>query len=139
MFTHGYYPRELCISTISSLPKDSLGNLCNGDNYRGIALASPINKVIDWIILQEYSAVFCTSDLQFAFKQNSSTAMCSMVLKEVTAYYSEKGGTPFCTLLDASKAFSRLPFDRLFEILEQRGLQPLAMRLLLCLYQNQTT
>jgi len=30
-----------------------------------------------------------------------------MVLKETLAYYTEDGGTAFCTLLDATKAFDR--------------------------------
>ena len=63
MFNHGYYPQVLGKSTICSLPKDPTGNICNGDNFRGIALSSPLNKVIDWIILCQYKDEFCTSDL----------------------------------------------------------------------------
>ena len=139
MFVHGYYPFELRKSTISSLPKDLKGNLCDGDNFRGIALSSPLNKVIDWIILLEYRAELRTSDLQFAFKEGSSTAMCTLMLKEVAAYYKDKGGYTFCTMLDASKAFDRLRYDKLFEILEQRGLHPMVTRLLINLYKNQVT
>ena len=82
IFTHGYYPEELCKSTIFSIPKNPFGNICDADNFRGIALSSPINKVIDWIILHEYKASLGTSDLQFAFKHKSSTTMCSLMLKE---------------------------------------------------------
>jgi hypothetical protein len=46
MLTHGHYADELLVSTIVSLPKDSQGNLCSSDNFRGITLCSSINKLL---------------------------------------------------------------------------------------------
>ena len=44
--------------------------------------------------------------------------MCTMVLKETLAYYTVDGGTAFCTLLDATKAFDRV--NLLFRALMDR-------------------
>ena len=57
-----------------------------------------------------------TSDLQFAYKQNHSTSMCTLTLKEVVKYYTSRQGQVYCCLLDASKAFDRVRFDKLFII-----------------------
>jgi hypothetical protein len=50
------------------------------DNYRGIAMSSVIGKVIDIIIRDTQHDMIKTSDLQFGFKQNSSTGRCTFVM-----------------------------------------------------------
>ena len=42
-------------------------------------------------------------------------------------------------MLDASKAFDRLRYDKMFEILEKKGLHPQTLRLLIHMYKNQVT
>ena len=50
------------------------------------------------------------------------------MMKEVPSYYAERGGgITFCTLLDASKALDRLRFDKLFNILEGKELNPITL------------
>jgi hypothetical protein len=59
-------------------------------------------------MLSKYYETLRTSDLQFGFKQNSSTNMCTMILKETISYYDTKGSPVLYTFLDASKAFDRV-------------------------------
>ena len=47
------------------------------DNYRSIALAPSISKILEWVILSQYSDAFVTSDLQFGFKRVMSTSLCT--------------------------------------------------------------
>jgi len=47
-----------------------------------------------------------------------------MVLKETLAYYTVDGGTAFCTLLDATKAFDRVNYCKLFRALMDPELPP---------------
>ena len=68
MIVHGHYARELLLSTLCWLPQNKLGDVCNSDNNRGIALTSCINKVLDWVILLKYANNLKTSNLQFAYK-----------------------------------------------------------------------
>jgi len=42
--------------------------------------------------------------------------MCTMVLKETLAYYTVDGGSAFCTFLDATKAFDRDNYCKLFSV-----------------------
>ena len=46
------------------------------------------------------------------------------VLKETLAYDTVDGGTAFCTLLDATKAFDRVNYCKLFRILLDRDISP---------------
>ena len=138
MIVHGHYARELLLSTLCSLPKNKLGDVCNSDNYRGIALTCCINKVLDWVILLKYANYLKTSNLQFAYKERHSTAMCTLALKEVAKYYTSRRGRVYCCLLDATKAFDRVRFDKLFEILIERNVPACIIRILIDMYTRQT-
>ena len=62
-----------------------------------------------------------------------------MVLKETLAYYSVDGGTAFCTFLlflDATKAFDRVDYCKMFRELLKRDIPSIYLRLLLNLYTN---
>ena len=137
MLYHGQYPSELLISTITSLPKNEQGNLCDSDNYRGITLNSCLTKAIDWMILIKYEFCFKTSDLQFAYKPKHSTVMCSLAMKEVVRHYHNHKGEVYAVLIDASKAFDRVHFDKIFEILQQKNLPNCVIRLLIDMYLRQ--
>ena len=131
MLWRGHYAEEILLSTIVSLQKDARGNSCCSDNYRGIALTSAINKVVDWVILLKYKDNLRSSELQFAYKEGHSTTMCTLALKEVVNYYTSRKGRVYCALLDASKAFDRVRFDKLFEALIKRNIPSSIIRLLL--------
>ena len=81
MCVHGFVPEEFRVSTIISIPKGKNANLTDSSNYRGITLSSVMGKVFDLIVLDRFSDLLATSDLQFGFKVRRSTNMCSMVLK----------------------------------------------------------
>jgi hypothetical protein len=62
-----------------------------------------------------------SDDLQFGFKYNYSTAMCSMVLREVITPFANSRIGVCCTFLDESKAPSTKPYA----ILLSRNVPPL--------------
>ena len=137
MFIHGYTPNGLLESVLISIPKDARGDLCSSDNYRGIALCSALCKVIDIIVIERYREKLLTSELQFAFKALHSTSMCTTVVKEVCNYYRARGTNVYICMLDASKAFDRVHYGKLFNLLRQRNLPPTITRLLLDMYTRQ--
>ena len=49
-----------------------------------------------------------TDVLQFGFKNNSSTVICTSMLKETIDYYNEYKTDCYLLLLDASKAFDKV-------------------------------
>ena len=109
-------------------------NLSDSSNYRAIALSSIYGKTFDHIILSRYADKLCTSDLPFGFKRQHSTNMCTMVLKEAISYYVNNGSSVFCTLLDATKAFDRVEYVKLFKLLMGRDISSVSRRLLLNMY-----
>ena len=134
---HGFSPNDLLEAVIVSIPKDIKGDLRSDSNYRGIALCSAMCKIIDIIIMDKYLDRLITSELQFAFKKEHSTNMCTAILKEVCNYYRAKGSEVFVTLLDATKAFDRVHYGKLFRLLEKRNIPVLIRRLLLDMYTRQ--
>ena len=123
--------------TYFNLPKDLKGKLCVDDNYRGIALCSALCKVIDLIIIDKYSDKLITSELQFAFKPDHSTNMCTSIFKDVCSYYQSRNTDVYVCLLDASKAFDRVQYGKLFNILSKRKIPVKVRRLLLDMYTRQ--
>ena len=136
MLVHGCASDDMYTSTIIPIPKGRSAEACDSCKYRGIALSSIFGKVFDLIFLDKFSDKLCTSDLQFGFKRKHSTTMCSMVMKECLAYYAVDGGSAFCTLLDATKAFDRVNYCKLFKLLLKRSVPPIYLRFLLNLYTN---
>ena len=89
------------------------------------------------IVLNRYGDELSTSKHQFGFRKKHSTTMCTMVLKETINYYSTNHSTVFCTMLDASKAFDRIHYCKLFRRLLARKLPAVVLRLLIKLYTCQ--
>ena len=57
-----------------------------------------------------------------------------MILKETLSYYNSNNSTTLCTFLDATKAFDRVRYCKLFRLLIERGLPSCIIRVLICLY-----
>ena len=105
MLIHGYLPDELSKSVIVPIPKNVKESLCASSNYRGIALCSPISKLFEVIVHQNYISYMDTSNLQFAFKAKHSSTICASVLKEVISYYKNRGSDVYCCLVDATAVY----------------------------------
>ncbi len=59
------------------------------------------------------------------------------MLLETVNYYNANGSNVYTLLLDASKAFDRVDYCKLFKVLLKRQMSPLVMRLLLYMYTQQ--
>ena len=119
------------------MPKDNHGDLCSSENYRGICLCSAINKLLEWIIIDRNKDKLETSGLQFSFKQKHSTVMSSLALKEVVNYYWNRDLKVYGCFIDASKAFDRIKYDKLFKLLIKRQMHPIMIRLFVDMYVRQ--
>lgn len=137
LFNHGFVMDELKVSTIVPISKPRL-DACNSSNYRSIALCPIIGKLIDLVLLHKLADKLVTSDLQFGFKKGHSTSMCTQLLKETVAYYTSNNSSVYCIMLDASKAFDRVSYAKLFIKLLNRDVSSIVIRLLVALYCNQS-
>lgn len=136
LVTHGFLPDFFLRCSIKPIPKGHNQNLSLSDNYRGIAISSLFGKILDNIILIRYRHLLVTSELQFGFKHKHSTQMCTMVLKETISYYVHNNSTVFCTFLDATKAFDRVHYCKLFRLLIDRQIPACIVRILIKFYAD---
>ena len=136
LLRHGFLPAQLVNCVLVPIPKPGKPP-SSSDSYRPIALASTLSKILEWCILMDFSQYFVTSDLQFGFKTDSSTSLCTGVLKQVVAKYIYNGSPVFACFLDASKAFDLVRHDILFDLLLSRGLPSPVVRLLSSWYSTQ--
>ena len=89
------------------------------------------------VVLLLWGDRLSSDSLQFGFKKGSSTSQCSWLVMEVASYYLRQGTPVIATLLDCSKAFDKCVFSSLFEKLIDRGLPPIVVRVLACVYEEQ--
>ena len=137
MIIHGISPKDLLIGTIIPIPKNKRVNVSNSDNFRGICLQSVICKVIDLVMLCKDEQCLQTSELQFGFKEGVSAASAAAIVHETLDYYINGKGSVYVLALDATKAFDRVEYSKLFKLLLKRKVNPLFIRLLYSMYINQ--
>ena len=138
MIRHGYSPSPFLKSTIIPIPKNVRKSLNDSNNYRGIALNSPLSKLFELVILYVHRDTLSTSDLQFGYKKGLSTNSCTFVANEVIQEYLNGDNDVHVMLLDASKAFDCVNYVTLFRQLIHKGICPLICRVLLYMHISQT-
>ena len=108
----------MVISGIIPIRKGARVALTDSTNYRSIAISSLLRK----IDRQVYP--LSTLDYQFGFKSHSFTVLCTTMAKETFQYYSSNGAKPAYFLLDASKAFDKVSFYTLLNMLIDNKMCP---------------
>ena len=139
MLVHGTVPDNLLISNVIPIPKGRNSNPTDSNSHRGIALRSIFGKILDLISINRYSDKLFTSELQFGFRIKRSTNQCSLVLKEAIVYYVNNSSTVYCTMMDATKAFDRVEYCKVFRLLASHDLPSASLRLLVNMYTNSST
>ena len=136
VLSHGYIPKCIRDCTLVPIPKNNK-DPSSSKNYRAIAIASLLSKVLERIILSRYESYFTSSALQFGFKKGHSTTLCTGLIKNTVSRYIRKGSKVYGCFLDASKAFDLVDHGILFDILHSRGLPTPILRFLLSWYSCQ--
>ena len=135
---HADAPEAMAHSVLVPIVKNPKKSLNDGSNYRSIAISSIIGKIFDNVVLKKHGCVLNSCDLQFGFCTGHSTTMCTFVLDEITNYYAQLNAPVYITLLDASRAFDRVNFVKLFELLLSKNFCALTAKFLISLYISQT-
>ena len=138
LLLHGILPDSMLTVTLVPVIKDKAGKVGSLANYRPIALASILSKVLERVLLDRLSVFISTSDNQFGFKTKHSTDLCIYALKEAVESYRRHGSTMLIGFVDASSAFDKINHHKLFTKLKQRGVPGSIIRILVYWYANQS-
>ena len=104
LLVHGVLPESMISVILVPVIKDKTGKINSKDNYRPIALASVLSKVLEYIILDRIEMYLVTQDNQYGFKRTHGTDLCIYALKEIihVMRYRNLNSTVFLCFLDAS-------------------------------------
>ena len=85
LFIHSFLPDSMLSVVLVSVIKDKCRKINDSDNYRPIALASVISKVVEKILLNRMSDLLITTSNQFGFKSKlgTDTYMLSKKLSKI--------------------------------------------------------
>ena len=134
---HGYMPSETLLGCMTPIPKDKAATRFS-EKYRAITLSSVIGKLFDLVILErEGKRSLRTDNQQFGFKPGCSTTLCTGMLRETITHFVNNGSDVYGLFLDASKAFDRIDYVKLFSTLNSKKMNPIYVRCLLHMYCNQ--
>ena len=75
--------------------------------------------------------------MQFGYKESHSTTLCTFIYKEVIDHYINNDSTVYSCFLDASKAFDRVHYGKLFRILLSKNIHKIVVRLYFDSYMRQ--
>jgi len=65
---HGFVPNSCLNTTIVSICRNKNGNMTDTSNYRPVAVATVVSKLLEHFILSSISLFLGTTDNQFGFK-----------------------------------------------------------------------
>ena len=136
-FVHGFIPDSILSVAIVPIIKDKTGKIGAKSNYRPVALASVVSKIIEIVILNRVKNLLSSTCNQFGFKASVGSDYPIYLLKEIIARYHSLNGSIFMCFLDASKAFDRVNHSLLFSKLLKQGLPVYIVRILSYWYAHQ--
>ncbi len=134
---HGFLPQKLMnVQIVPILKKPQLDKEKVG-NYRPIAIASVISKVMDKLVLSLNEKLFVTTANQFGYKKKVGTETAIFTLKHVAHNFLSNDTPVYIAYLDATKAFDLVHhWTRLRKLIDS-GLDYLTIRILCYWFRNQ--
>ena len=73
------------------------------NNYRPIAIATSLSKVLEHVLLSRLAGYLWTADSQFGFKQAHVTEIAIFALKQTVDFYRNQDTPVYMCFLDAKK------------------------------------
>jgi len=121
MARHKIVPDPFGVGVIIPLLKDKEGDCNSIDNYRGITLCPVISKLFELVVIDSYSHMLTTDDLQFGFKPNHSCDSAIFTWRTTVDHFVEHGSSVFVASLDVSKTFESVSHTKLIDFLAKKA------------------
>ena len=103
------------------IPQKKVGYVNSSSNLKPVAFVTALSKVVKNVMLSRLCNLMETSDFHFSFKKNLSTDLCFLAFEEVINYYRALCTSTFICFVDIRRAFDRVRYKGLFELLLQWG------------------
>ena len=101
LLAHGILPDSMLPVLLVPVIKEKTCKVSSLENYRPIALASILSKVLQQIIFDRLQQHKKNTNNQFGFKKKRGTDLCIYALKELVFKYNSLGSTIiFVSLMD---------------------------------------
>ena len=110
---HSYIPKQMMNLHITPVVKDIKKDITKKNNYRPIAIATALSKLLEEVLKAQIEPYINISDNQLGFKKQSGTEMGIYLIKEVMNKLKSKYKCGYVCTLDASKAFDRINHEKL--------------------------
>ena len=107
------------------------------NNYRPIAIATALSKVLEQVLLSRLAMYLWIADSQFGFKRAHGTEMAIFVLKQTVDFYHNQHTPVYTCFLDAKKAFDRVNYWTLAKKLLDRNVPLHIVKLFIFWYREQ--
>ena len=104
----GELPNSLMHVVIIRLLKCKSKYPADVNNYRPIAIATALSKVLAQVLLSRLTRYLWTADSQFGFKQAGGTEMAIFALKQTVDFYRNQNTPVYMYFLDAKIAFGKV-------------------------------
>ena len=134
MMKHGAVSQLINKAVIIPIPKNKQKSLSDSSNYRAICKNTILSKILDYVLIYQLENKLNTSHYQFAYKSGFSTSLCSFLVAETIQYYRSRGSNVYMLSLDATKAYDRVQYTKLFKLLIDKEICPLLIRFIMNIY-----
>ena len=135
---HGTISLTALACSFMPLLKSARKDRTKFDSYRAVAGASQLLKLFEYTCLNLWGDYLQSDTLQFGFKPGTGTDQCTWLLTTVAEHHYLRGSSTLCCLLDVKKGFPSVKFADLFKIcLDEKGLPPIVVRVMMFMYQEQ--
>lgn len=130
----GEVPGEWKLSYISSIYKK--GDRKNCGNYRGISVLSSIGRLYGRILTKRLEQQTSITEEQSGFRSGRSCVDNLFCIKQLMDKSIAHGSELHLIFVDLKKAFDSVPLNKLWEALEDQGIQSVYINAIKKLYEN---
>ena len=116
---HNHILASMLEGYIKPTIKDKIGDIQTSGNYREVMISNNLFKLLDYALRPLLRRSVNLSPFQFAYRNSTSTIMAAALVKETVTRYISEGSTVYAGFVDLSKAFERVPHDKLLLILKK--------------------